>query len=650
MTSTCRRSLLLAAAVAWGLAGSTFAARPTDTIFPDTTRGFVSVADAKLLGASWRQTQLGQLWNDPAMQPFVEDLGDQLRSNYGGFLTDLGLSLEDLENVASAEVGFALISPAKGRAGMVLLVDVAGNEDKVRELMSRADSKLREQKAKKSERKLGEVTITVFERSEPDSQDVDAPPIIHHVAYWLSGSWFGASSEVPLAEDVLKRTQAEQTDHLASVAAYQAVMKRCQSGAGDLVPHARWFVEPLALATSLRTLGQRKKPEGTDMLKVLHNQGFTAIRGVGGFVNLVAGRYDLVHRTYVFAPPPYEKAMRMVVLPNGADLAPQNWVPANIALYASVRWDMKNAFEMASTLFDELFGEGEEGVFEETLASIRDDPNGPGIDVRKDLIAHIGERATVVLDYEMPITPTSERMVFAAETTNESALAVAIEKSMAGDPTVTKREYLGKVIWEIKEEELPEAPTVELGDELGLESPSPVVEEPASEEEDKEERLLGTSSIMVAHGHIFVSSHPDYLQKILDQIANGAPSLASTPDYQQVKDEMRKLGASPLSMEMFRRTENEHRCTYELLRQGKMPESQTMLGRLLNRAFAAREGEVRKSQIDGEKLPPYEHVQRYFGPAGMFLVSEAEGWFLTGFTLPKAGPAAAASPADNVRR
>jgi hypothetical protein len=43
----------------------------------------------------------------------------------------------------------------------------------------------------------------------------------------------------------------------------------------------------------------------------------------------------------------------------------------------------------------------------------------------------------------------------------------------------------------------------------------------------------------------------------------------------------------------------------------------------------------RPQRIDGSKLPEYDMVRRYPGPAGMTMTTEETGWLLTGFTLTK---------------
>ena len=67
-----------------------------------------------------------------------------------------------------------------------------------------------------------------------------------------------------------------------------------------------------------------------------------------------------------------------------------------------------------------------------------------------------------------------------------------------------------------------------------------------------------------------------------------------------------------------------------------MPESESLLGRTLNTfSGAAKKGVVRSQRINGKNLPDFEVVRRALGLGGMGATSEADGWFLKGFMLPK---------------
>ena len=67
-----------------------------------------------------------------------------------------------------------------------------------------------------------------------------------------------------------------------------------------------------------------------------------------------------------------------------------------------------------------------------------------------------------------------------------------------------------------------------------------------------------------------------------------------------------------------------------------MPEAETILGRLLNRILGPdEEGVVRSQQIDGAKLPEYQVVRRYLGPAGLYVRSVENGWLVCGMVISK---------------
>ncbi len=109
---------------------------------------------------------------------------------------------------------------------------------------------------------------------------------------------------------------------------------------------------------------------------------------------------------------------------------------------------------------------------------------------------------------------------------------------------------------------------------------------------------------------------------------------------------MSQLLSGAAAARFFIRTDEAYRPIYELLRQGKMPESETLLGRLLNRLLTPsddeEEGILRKQKIDGRKLPDFEMVRRYFSPAGTIVRSSDDGWFIVGATLSKLAPQARA--------
>ena len=153
---------------------------------------------------------------------------------------------------------------------------------------------------------------------------------------------------------------------------------------------------------------------------------------------------------------------------------------------------------------------------------------------------------------------------------------------------------------------------------------------------------------MVAHGHVMVATHVDYLRRIVEDRTED-DQLKKCEDFHLIEKHLREIGANEDCVRFFTRTDEAYRPTYELIRQGRMPESESMLGKLLNRWLGPEdEGLLREQQIDGSKMPEFEKVRHYFGPAGLFADSEDDGWFISGCLLEKrAGDMAAARPRSN---
>jgi hypothetical protein len=246
-------------------------------------------------------------------------------------------------------------------------------------------------------------------------------------------------------------------------------------------------------------------------------------------------------------------------------------------------------------------------------------------------------------NYRMPIEPTCERWLAALEVTNPAIVAGTLDKAMGSDPDAKKRMVGDKTVWEIVE-------NAEPADFEELDIAGPGFGDFGDEEEEEEEEedrgpLLSHAAFTVAHGHLMVASHLDYLEEILLQDGTQRP-LEKTKDFVMVDNVLKQLGAGTDSVHYFTRTDKAYHPTYELIRQGKMPESETLFANLLNRVLGPEEeGLLREQQLEGDKLPSYDKVRDYLGPSGLFVNSEDDGWFAAGALLTKpAGGMQAAGP------
>ncbi len=617
-------------------------AKPSDTLLPATTTGYLSVPDVALMNSRWNETELGHLAADPVMQPFTEDLKKQMSTALLDSGLGFGLSWDDVFEAINGEACLALVQPNHDPSlhASIILADVTGRLFKANALLKRIAKSLTDDGAKQRPIVIDGIPLLAY----------DIPP--------KKGAENGSQAFMGIAENqlfivddeaemrgLLKRFSGDADDSLAKTPAFIESLKLCADDAAQEPAHIRWFVTPFQYAQAKRAMNGGRRSRGPDMLKILINQGFDAVQAIAGRVWFSQDNHEILHRSFVYAPAENDKngkplaekyrlAARMLNLPNTKELEVQPWVPRDVATHATFNWKIREAFEYASTLVNEI---ADDDVFEDVLRSLEDDANGPQINVRKDLVAHFGERGTLIRDYIIPITPQSERIITAVVLTNPAAVADTIDRAMETDPNAHKRIFRDHIIWEIVDEEsdndgILAAPKI---DGPGFD---PFGDDEDEEDADQPDPLFPKKALTVAHGHLIFSSHIGFIRDMLDDVA-AKDTLRKSHDYQTIGEALEKLGALATSVRQFERLDDSVRPTYELLRAGKMPESQSLFGKLLNQAFAGDDAEsVREQKLDGSKLPDYQVVRRYLGASGLFVTSQEEGWLIVGCVLPKEKP------------
>ena len=639
----CCASLIVVSLVALGEIA--VAGPASDVLLPATTKGFVSVAHPDAAQKQFEQTQFGQLLDDEVMQAFRKSLEKQLKDKFGTVTNRLGFSWDDLDGVASGELSFAVIERPEREASLAITMDVTGRDAAVKNFLAAVEKRLTSQGGVKREVDVAGTKLTIFDIPGKSGQD-DALQSI----YFVRDNVLVGINGRDQAEAMLKRFTGTPKDNLHSLPAYTATMAKLQQSAGDVAPEIRFFAEPFGLTYAVRTLDKSVRlREDKDLAKILEEQGFDAIQGVGGYANMLApGNAEVLYRLAVFAPPVagkendplrWDLAMQMLQLPNAPQLEPPSWAPRMCARYATYSVEVLNAFDHFGTLFDAI--EGHKDAFKTSMEGIEQDAYGPQVNVRNELVAHLGNRVTLITDYSMPISINSERSLIAIEAKDEKKLADTIARIMEKEPDVERREFGDIVIWE----RVPEDVGIH---ELDIDAPSlsPLqIEEPkpaAAEGDEEEKRVMPNSAVSVAYGQLMLASDIKYLEHLLGGFGQ-RELLTSSGDYQLVAARMEQAAAGPRSGWSFVRTDEAFRPTYELIRQGRMPESETMFGKFLNRLLTTEvekeEGILRKQRLDGSDLPNFEAVRRYFGPAGRVLRSDKDGWLLTGTVLHKEAPA-----------
>jgi len=648
------RSLLFLSAAL--LCTPLYAASPSaDRIFPDSTKGFFAFPNIKTFGEQWKQTQFGKFMDDPLMQDFKKEVQKQLSERME---KTFGLTFDGISSLPSGEVAFGMIAVPNQVPGYVLTMDVAGQRAETDKYLVNLTQKLVAAGAKKSTETYKGQQITILVFPPPESPPVigntriEIAPIERRAYYMFYQDVLIASDQLHLLKLIADRITDPKGKSLSDVEGYQVTMKRCL---GDMpagvVPSIRWYIEPLDYGESIRVLlrnsAAQSRKDKPSVFAVLKEQGFDAIRGIGGVVSIKTEEQESVYRTFIYTQKPYTLAMQMFNFPDQTNFAPPVWMPSDLARCTMIYVDPVVIFDNFGVLFDALIMPGEEGVWADILNGLEKDPHGPQINLREELIVHLGNRAIGMSRYEKPITVTSESVVIAVELKagRESAMQSGLEKLFGTDPEMEFSLHNSYKIWHRKPLEVlaPDFDTPDIFDVNG--GPSPVntvlVKETAPPVQEADAPpAFPDGGVVVAKGCIFVATNRDYLTTILDRLDSPAEAAQSTiaevAEYKTVEHMFSEMGVAnkPHFLQFFSRTHETLRPTYEMIRLGQMAQSQALLGKLLNEVLSSDDDSgVRRQIIDGSSLPEFEKVQHYFGKVGIYGISEENGYFIKGFTL-----------------
>lgn len=624
------------------LSAQSLAAHRSETLLPATTKGYIAADDVDLVREKFNETQLGAMANDPLMEPFIADFKKQIGAKMEKAGKKLGVKWDDMEGVYGGEVAAALVQPNpkdKMSHATVLIIDVTGKQKEVDVLLGKIEANQKAQRAVKSQVQAGGVTLTVY------TQPLEAGKKVAEKSYYfIKDEQLVFADHLDTITAIAGRFGGAAKDSLATVEAFQYSMERNKKEAGDMAFHVRWFLEPFGYLEASRAAQGGRKKRGTDMLKILQGQGFPAAQGIGGYVFFATESEEVLHRTYVYAPAvkrdptkpnpdKYDLAMRMLDFPNGNNLDVQPWVLNDVAGYLTFNWKMQEAFKYSETLVDAVAGD--KGVFKEIWLSLKSDLHGPQIDIYKGLVDHLGERATLLADVLIPVHEKSERIMALIEVKDQKIVAATVEKAFKADPAAKKRTFKGEVIWEIEQQQslAEDEPEELLIEGAGFVSTEEVA---VKDEEEEDKPVLPNMAISVFEGHLVVSTHISFVEELISRFKDG-DGLGMQGDFQRVQKELVSRGMGVDSFRYFTRTDESYRATYELLKKNKLPQSETILARILNGMLGSGEDEdaARKQEIDGSKLPDFEAMKKYLGPGGLYVQTEEQGWYVVGLLLKK---------------
>ncbi len=552
------------------LGDSVAKALPSDTI------ALFRIDDIAKLRESFKGSQTGQLWQDPAMKPMRDKLIELLAESGEKAKEAIGMTLRELLELPQGEMAIAVL----GRPGdaaipvaVLAVADAGANADKMADVMARV-TKLAEEDAAVATEEANGLTLHIIRSKEAGDA---APPLV-----WAQkGSVFHLSSDLDALKSLAMNSSGRE-DSLASNPNFDAVGRKL--GAAP----ATFFVD-VARAVDVGLKAAEANGVDGDQLKAQMNLlGLAGLKAIGGTFTFDEGDFDSVARMYVMAPAPRSGVLKLFQMPP-AGLRPEPWVPANVASYASYSLDF-DAFYVA---VGELVDQFAPGVMEQAEKALAEQEGG--LNLKADLLGPLGKRVTAISDYKKPVTETSQRVVIGIELDDTKTAQNTLNKilDLAG-ASPKKRTFQGETIYDF---DLPA--------------------------EAAQGGLSGPISMTIAKDHIYISTEPTLLEQVL---RGGGTSLIDTPEFQAVS----KAIPERVSLIGFSRPDEAVQMVY-----GMMGGEQFKTALEQMRAQAPADALDFSQLFDPKLMPEYDEVKKYLAPSGSYGVPDEDGVVLTQFTLKK---------------
>ena len=634
---------LLTMMLLFALSGAASAQVASEALFPDTTQGFFEISSIDAFKAQWRKTRLGALLKDPIMEAARKEVQQQIDAKW---VNRLGLSLDDLQSLPSGSISGGMIAVPGANPGFVLVISVKDKANETLDFLQRIGKKLEERGVKRATTPIENVTATyfTFEKSAVNPKGGIA-------IYLLARDTLVITDQQHLAGMMVKRLNGEQNASLREKPAYKAVLERvARNPMNTTTPLVKWYIEPLDFTAAMRMISVDKEPQKkglvqVDVYELLAAHGFKDILGIGGTLDLATDNYQLVYRIKAYSPQPRTgAAINMLSFENNSDFAPPKWMPENAARFTVLYINPQTIFTNIGPIFDDIVDE--QGVWNAVIRAFLEDKYRKPVDIQKELVDHLGNRLVFMTRFEKPIVPESSRFVAALtlKPGSDAIVAQAFEKLFSGGQDAKKIERNGVTYWQsLPANEAKAAPasssraTRVRRTTSGTASASNAAQTPNSQDgKIARELFFDKGALAVANGYIFIGNNIEDLYSILESENRTTPVDAG--DYATLAQTLAKMdaGQGEHFLQILARSGELVMPTYELARQGKVPEARTILGVIMRAIMTPKDGQLagEKIEFDRSTLPPFEQIKSYFGTAGTVGIVEEDGWLIEGAQLP----------------
>jgi hypothetical protein len=567
-----------AAALVLSLATS-LVAGPFENAIPSDTVVLVNMPNVALMKERMGQTSIANMLNDEAMKPFVDNLMGEVQLLLDTAEQITSISLTEFLSLPTGQVSMAVRMDAENSEAfpfIYFLADCKGNEEKLKDIMTKITSALEENGLSKE--MVGDVSVYAIGDAAKRQQ----------IAMAVKGSLLAIGNDPESMNKVIGSIESGSDESLGKSERFMAFRERA-GGTGHMEIYAD-LVRTIEFASDM---GQPEIATAVAML------GLNAFESLG--VSALFGEDDNDHSVQVLVntkgTSPIFNLFKMPAKP----IKPEAWVPADVAGYGSFNWDVDTFYETLIGMVNAV----QPGAMEQVEAMLAGpDPQNPLLNLKNDLIGPLGNRISFINDYIVEESTPNPRFLLAWELENSQKLTELFDRLMTlagGALPLETTSVNGNTVY-----------TFPLGDLVA-----------AQVDPSQMPFKLGVFGFTITKTHLMLTTHVELLNKCLNTNSGG---LAESEIYSTLAKKM----PAEVSMMGVSRRDEDGKATWTYLKSGKLAEtirtameSQSEVGAFLGGIIDA---------LDGSNLPEFEKVQKYFIPSGSYAIMDDKGVKYMSFT------------------
>lgn len=589
------------------------AARPTaPQLFPYNTVVYLRVDDFPEMKTDFSRTSMGAIRADETVAPLIDRLYSELLTAFPQIEEELGVTLEDILQLPTGEVALSLAVTDTARPMFAFIADVGANTETADKLIERAQFEHISNAGDLVEETIGDTDVTIFQN--PGADD-DLYIFIKEETVVMCSSELMALHLINAWEGT-----AEESDRNLSDNRKFTDIMRNSVGADDYQPQISFFADPLTLINATT----RDNFQAQAALALLPTLGVDGFKAVGGSLILAPPGFDSVAHFHLALGTPRRGVLNLLTFGSG-DMTPESWVPADVADYSTVFWDLAKTYDEVETLVDQVLGAG----YFENL--VEDNINTPtGWDLRQDVIGQIDGRLTMIGKVIEPIRLNSLSRLISVKLKEPDVFAKFMEENIEKfQVPFEKKEYRGSSYYLISTPNRGQ-PAVR---EVSFQDPGDRPGQPNSIQDGNRQTFRQNfrqpqPTLAILDGYLVVADSFEIIEAAIDTSAGDGEKLADQSDFQlivaQIKAQTGEIEPSAIS---FSRPEHSLKMIYDVVLGDSVQDTIT------NQASNNQFFRVLNSAFQDHPLPEFSEISKHLAPTGGVLFNRPTGLHYMTFSL-----------------